>query len=201
MSHPDKRQVDFQVIFDWVKPKSRVLDLGCGRGVLLEQLIQRREVNGMGVDIELDKVSACVRRKVPAYHGTIETALAAFDENSFDHVIISRTLEVIENPAEILKEALRVGQTVMVGLINHAWWINRVNLLVHGRRTVNAVLPDVWKRSGKLTLFAIRDFESFCDAEGILIHRRHYFRGDWQRECRIAPNLRAGYALYEIQRG
>lgn len=198
MSHPDKRQVDFQILFDWVQPGSRVLDLGCGRGVLLERLIQSRGVNGLGVDIELDKVTSCVRRNVPVYHGSIDEALRTFDSNSFDHVIISRTLEVIDNPAEIVRESLRVGKTVMVGLINHAWWINRFNLLTKGRRTVNVVLPDVWERSGKLTPFAIKDFESFCERENIEILRHHYFRGDWQRECKLFPNFFAGYALYEM---
>jgi methionine biosynthesis protein MetW len=196
----DKRQVDLQILLEWVKPDSRVLDLGCGRGVLLEALQQKCQVQGVGVDIGLDKVTACLRRGVTVYHGSIDQALQSFPDESFETVIFSRTLEVLEHPGSTLREALRVGRTVMVGFINQAWWVNRMNLLLYGRRTINEVLPEVWERTEKLTPFSIRDFETFCQRENIKILRRHCLRGDWKRPCRFAPNLLAGYGLFEVTR-
>src|SRR5690349_13603592 len=113
-----KRTVDMQIIADWVEPRSRVLDLGCGRGVLLDMLAQTKDVLAVGVDLDFEKISAWIRRGITAYQGDMMEFMRAFPDNHFDRVICSRTLEEVGDPAAVIDEALRVGRAVTVGFVN-----------------------------------------------------------------------------------
>jgi methionine biosynthesis protein MetW len=193
-----KRQVDFQVIARWVKEGDRVLDLGCGRGVLLEALIQKKSVYGVGVDIELDKIISCVKRGVPAYHGDVHTILKSFGAGSFDRVILSRSVDLLERPDATLMEALRVGKRVTVGFVNHGFWRNRLSYLVGGRRVQNEVYPNHWYESQPANPFSIGEFDRFCAASGIQVVDREYLQGNWRDACRFGPGFLAGYAIYDL---
>lgn len=199
MSPTDKkRQADFQVIARWVKEGERVLDLGCGRGVLLEYLKQKKSIYGVGVDIDFDKILSCVKRGVPAYQGDVRSILATFPDDAFDRVIFSRTVEQLDTPDEILAEGLRVGRQVTVGFVNKGFWVNRMNALLRGNRTLNEVYPKPWYESLPANPFSIDEFEQFCEARKIIIENRFCLAGDWRSECRFAPNLLAGYAIYDL---
>jgi len=199
MSPTDKkRQADFQIIARWVNEGDRVLDLGCGRGVLLEYLQQKKSIYGVGVDIDFDKILSCVKRGVPAYQGDIRAILANFPDDAFDRVIFSRTVEHLEEPDAILAEGLRVGRHVTVGFINKGFWVNRVNSLLKGRRTVNEVYSKPWYESLPSNPFSVAEFEDYCDARKIVIENRVYLGGDWRTECSKLPNLMAGYAIYNL---
>ena len=93
-----KRQIDAQIIAQWVSQGDRVLDLGCGRGVLLDYLKKKKSVFGVGVDINFEHILSCVRRGVTAYHGDMRKLLTQFDNNSFERVIFSRSVEFVDNP-------------------------------------------------------------------------------------------------------
>ena len=118
----NKRTVDLQVITDWVTADSCVLDLGCGRGVLLEELAQHRNARGIGVDLQVDKIAGCVKRGLSAYQGDMMSFMAEFDDGHFDHVICSRTLEEVDHPSAVIDEALRVGRSLTVGFANYGYW-------------------------------------------------------------------------------
>ena len=193
-----RRQVDFQVIAQWVTPGDRVLDLGCGRGVLLEYLKQTKDVYGVGVDVDFDKILSCVKRRVPVYQGDANEVLAKFPDNAFDRVIFSRTVEQLEDPDKTLAEGLRVGKRVTVGFVNQGFWLNRVNALLRGRRTVNEVFPKPWYASLPTNAFSVAEFEDFCKDRKIVIHNKVYLGGDWHSECSTLPNLFAGYAIYDL---
>lgn len=193
-----KRTVDMQIIGDWVEPKSRVLDLGCGRGVLLDYLVQTKQVAAVGVDLNLDKIAACVRRGVTAYQGDMMAFMRAFPEKHFDRIICSRTVHELNDPAAIILEALRTGRAVTVGFVNHGFWKNRTDALMRGRKVRNAVYTTEWFESRPTNPVSIADFEHFCVAKGITITRRAYLRGDWKSPCRALPNFFAGYALYDL---
>jgi methionine biosynthesis protein MetW len=193
-----KRTVDMQIIGDWVEPRSRVLDLGCGRGVLLDYLVQTKGVSALGVDLEFDKISACVRRGVPAYQGDMMAFLRAFPEKHFDRIICSRTVHELTSPAEVILEALRVGRTLTVGFVNHGFWKNRVDALLRGRKVRNEVYTTEWFESRPSNPVSISDFEYFCSAKGITITRRAHLLGDWKTPCATLPNFFAGYALYDL---
>lgn len=198
-----KKEADFRAIDDWVTPQDKVLDLGCGRGLLLEHLRETKGVLGLGVDRELDKSISCVARKVPIYQEEILHALAKFDEDTFDWVIFSRMVESLPEPGEILKQALRVGRKVAVSFVNHGYWRNRWNFLVEGKRVCNEVYPHQWESSHLSNHFSIREFEEFSKrlhSNGVKVSlgRKMFYRGDWVRKCKFMPNLRAGLAIFEI---
>jgi methionine biosynthesis protein MetW len=196
-----KRSVDMQVIADWVEPRSRVLDLGCGRGVLLESLVQSKEVFAVGVDLDVDKIAACIRRGITAYQGDMMSFMRAFPDRHFDRVICSRTLEEVDHPASVLDEALRVGGAVTVGFINYGYWKNRLGMLWRGRKLRNAVFTTEWHESRPSNPVSVADFEHFCASKRIRVSRRVMLRGDWKTPCRRRPNFFAGYALYDLTRG
>ena len=188
------------MIGEWVEPQSRVLDLGCGRGELLDYLAQAKRLEGIGVDLEFGRISACVRRGLSAYQGDMADFMRAFPDRHFDRVICSRTVHELADPAGVILEALRVGAAVTVGFVNQGFWKNRVGGLLRGRKVRNAVYTTRWHESRPANPLSIADFEDFCSEKGIRIARRAHLMGDWRTPCPFAPNLLAGYALYDLAR-
>ncbi len=197
----EKRTVDMQIIGDWVEPNTRVLDLGCGPGVLLDYLVQTKKVSAVGVDLEFAKITSCVRRGLSAYQGDMTSFMRVFPDQHFDRVICSRTVHELDDPTSVILEALRVGRSLTVGFVNHGFWKNRVNMLVRGRKIRNEVYETEWFESRPANPVTIADFEHFCAAKNIRIARRVHLAGNWHRPCRSFPNLFAGYALYDLARG
>ena len=195
-----KRTVDMEIIGDWVEPNTRVLDLGCGEGALLDYLVQTKKVSAVGVDLDFNKITACVRRGLAAYQGDLTTFLRAFPDQHFDRVICSRTVHELSHPTEVIFEALRVGRTLTVGFVNHGFWKNRVNTLLHGRKIRNEVYTTEWFDSRPANPVSIADFESFCAAKNIRVARRAHLAGNWRTPCHTLPNLLAGFALYDLAR-
>ena len=196
----EKRTVDMQIIGDWVEPGTRVLDLGCGQGALLDYLVQNKQVSGVGVDLDFTRIAACVRRGLSAYQGDMTEFMQSFPAKHFDRVIISRTVHELADPAVVILEALRVGRTLTVGFVNHGFWKNRLNTLVQGRKIRNEVYTTDWFESRPANPVTIADFESFCAAKEIRIARRAHLAGNWRTPCPTLPNLLAGYALYDLAR-
>ena len=198
-----KKEADFKIIDNWVKPSSKVLDLGCGRGVLLEYLRDTKDVFGLGVDYDLNKATSCVARGVTVCQEDIRKVLSNLKDNSFDWVIFSRMVEELEEPGKVILEALRVGKRVAISFVNYSYWKNRYRFLRSGVRIRNEVYPDPWEASKLRNYFSVRDFELFCKdmkAEKIefSIGRKVFHRGDWVKTCKFLPNLRAGLAIYEL---
>jgi methionine biosynthesis protein MetW len=196
----EKRTIDMQIIGEWVEPKARVCDLGCGRGALLAYLSQEKDVSGIGVDRDPERIAASIQRGVSAFQGDMLAFLKAFPDGFFDRVICSRTVQELAQPATVILEALRAGKTVTVGFVNHGYWKNRLYALVRGRKLRNAVYTTPWHESPPANPLTIEDFEDFCRSQGIRIARRVHLHGDWKTPCRFRPNLFAGYALYDLAR-
>lgn len=197
-THVEKRTVDMQIIGEWVEPGTRVLDLGCGRGVLLTYLMQTKQVTALGVDLDFNRIAACVQRGVMAYQGDMLGFMKEFPDGYFDRVICSRTVQELDDPTDVIIEALRVGRAVTVGFVNHGFWKNRVDTLFRGRKTRNAVYTTEWFQSRPSNPVTVADFEHFCAVKGIHVNRRAHLLGDWKTPCPFRPNLFAGYALYEL---
>ena len=196
----EKRTVDMQIIGDWVEPGTRVLDLGCGAGVLLDYLVQTKQVSAIGVDLEFNKITACVRRGLTAYQGDLTSFMRACPDKHFDRVICSRTVQELADPTAVILEALRVGRALTVGFVNHGFWKNRLNSLLQGRKIRNEVYTTEWFESRPANPVSVADFEYFCAAKEIRIARRAHLAGNWHTPCRAFPNLLAGYALYDLAR-
>lgn len=198
-----KKEADFKVIDEWVKPSEKVLDLGCGKGHLLEYLRNNKNVFGLGVDFDLNKATACVARGVNVYQDDIRKVLSDLKDNSFDWVIFSRMVEELDQPGQVIMEALRVGKRVAVSFVNYAYWKNRYHFLRSGVRIKNDVHPNNWEASDLRNYFSVRDFELFCKEANrqeltFTVGRKVFHRGDWVKTCKILPNFRAGLAIYEL---
>lgn len=199
MSKPvEKRTVDMQIIGEWVEPGSRVLDLGCGKGALLDYLVQTKQVCAIGVDLDFPRITACVARGLSAYQGDMTSFMRQFPDRHFDRIICSRTVQELDEPSTVILEALRAGKSLTVGFVNHGFWKNRVAALIRGRKIRNEVYTTEWFESRPTNPLTIADFEFFCAQKGIRIVRRAHLRGDWHTPCRLRPNFFAGYALYDL---
>lgn len=194
----EKRTVDMQIIGEWVEPGSRVLDLGCGKGALLDYLTQTKQVCGVGVDLDFQRITACVARGLSAYQGDMMSFMREFPDRHFDRIICSRTVQELDQPAAVILEALRVGRALTVGFVNHGFWKNRVDMLLRGRKIRNEVYTTEWFESRPTNPLTVADFEYFCDVKGIRIVRRVHLAGNWRTPRRVLPNLFAGYALYDL---
>jgi homoserine O-acetyltransferase len=200
-----KKEADFKVIDHWVQPGESVLDLGCGRGILLEYLRDSKQVRGLGVDYDTGKATSSVARGVAVYQEDIGRALQNLGEHSFDWVIFSRMVEELPSPGTVILDALRVGKRVALSFVNHGYWRNRMHFLRKGMRIRNDVYPDDWEKSGLKNHFSISEFERFCKANqsgptAFAVGRKVYHQGDWVKTCNTLPNLRAGLAIYELTR-
>jgi len=196
-----KKKIELKAVCEWVGEGDRVLDLGCGRGILLHELVRRRKIYAVGVDSDFEKISLCIKKGVSAYHGDIMDMLSTFPDNSFDWIICSRTLPELENASEVIFKSLDVAKSVAVGFVNYAYWRNRLSVFFTGDRVVNEVYPDRWEAARPMNPISVNSFRNFCKRNNITIKREHFLRGDWETPCRFVPNVFSGYALFEISKG
>ena len=195
-----KKKIELKAISEWVSKGDSVLDLGCGRGILLAELVRLKAVYAGGVDMDFDKISRCIKRGVNAYHGDIMELLRSFDGDSFDWIVCSRTLPELENAREVVLESLRVARRVAVGVVNYGYWRNRLAVALSGDRVVNEVYPEPWESSRPTNQISVNSFKEFCANNDIQIRRRHFLRADCETPCAFLPNLMAGYAIFEISK-
>jgi len=193
---------DLQAIFDLVEPGSRVLDLGCGSGELLQLLRERKQVSGEGVEISQENIMACVAKGLPVVHGDLDRGLADFEDQSFDTVILSQVLQVVRQPLRLLREMVRIGRQGIVSTMNFAHWEIRLKLLVTGRMPRTGTLPFRWYETPNIHLTTLADFEALCRMENLAIRRRIPVGGRIPAPLINAwPNFLAPMAVYRIGRG
>lgn len=191
---------DLDVIADLVPASARVLDLGCGDGQLLETLIARG-AEGLGIEISDEDFFACLARGVPVLQADIDKGLGDIEDDSFDVVILSLTLQAVHRPALVLREMSRVARSSVVSFPNFAHWRLRTQLAVSGRMPVSPLLPYAWHETPNIRLCSIKDFEWLVQTEGLTIARRVLLdeAGHPVRRDRGA-NLFAAGAVYLLQR-
>jgi methionine biosynthesis protein MetW len=164
-------RADFDLIASWVQPGERVLDLGCGDGSLLRRLIDERGAKGYGVELEDAEVLAAIVNGINVIQGNLEQGLAGFDDQTFNHVVLSRTLQTVRHTEGILREMLRVGREAVVSFPNFAYWKNLRSVL-DGRMPVSEDLPYQWYDSPNVRFFTLLDFEALCAQMGLIIRER-----------------------------
>ena len=188
---------DFAAIAGWVGMGSSVLDLGCGDGSLLRYLRESRRVAGYGVEIDDDRVLACVKSGVNVIQGDLERGLSEFESRSFDYVVLSQTLQAVRNSERIVHDMLRVGRAGIVTFPNFGYWRNRLQVL-GGHMPVSDNLPHQWHDTPNVHLCTISDFEDFCADHGVRIMERKVLTGG--RPVSVLPNLLGSLAVYRFQR-
>ena len=189
---------DFATIAAWVKPGSRVLDLGCGDGNLLKYLMDARQAHGYGVDIKDANILACVKKGLNVIQNDLDAGLSGFEAASFDYVILSQTLQAMKHIEQVIGEMLRVGKEAIVAFPNFGYWRHRVQVL-QGHMPVSPNLPYQWHDTPNIHLCTLKDFEAFCATHGIRILQRVVMDGE--REIGFLPNIRGSVAAYRIERG
>lgn len=195
-------RLDFRIIADWIRPNSRVLDLGCGDGILLDYLAQTKGVSGYGLEIDDTHVGACMRRGINVLQTDLDAGLSEFDEHSFDYVILSLTLQAVKYPDRLLREMLRVGTEGIVTFPNFGHWKARWQLGVLGRMPVSRALPHEWYNTPNIHLCTLRDFNRLCRQEGIEILESEVVDHAHRRRLglRLFPNVLGEIALYRFRR-
>jgi methionine biosynthesis protein MetW len=195
-------RADLNIISRWIRPGSRVLDLGCGDGVLLAHLKQARQVRGYGVEIDEVKIINCIRVGVNVIHSDLETGLADFGDHTFDYVIMTQTLQAVQHTERLLDEMLRVGREGIVTFPNFGHWRCRWQIAWAGHMPVVKVLPHTWYDTPNVHLFTIQDFEALCQRKGIKIWQRAVVDNAHRANLgmRLLPNLLGELALYRLGR-
>jgi methionine biosynthesis protein MetW len=191
-------RADFAAIAQWVKPGARVLDLGCGDGALFKYLKRERDISGYGVEIDDANVLACVNNGVNVVQRNLERGLQEFDDQSFDYVILSQTLQAMRNGERIIREMLRVGREGILTFPNFGYWRNRVHVL-RGRMPLSENLPYQWFDTPNIHLCTLDDFERFCGERRIRILERKVLTGGGP--VNVMPNLLGALAIYHFGAG
>jgi methionine biosynthesis protein MetW len=188
---------DFAAIAEWVTPGSQVLDVGCGDGSLLQHLKVAKQAHVYGVELADDKVLACAQKGLNVVQQNLEGGLALFEDQSFDKVILSQTLQTIHQTARILSEIARVGKECVVSFPNFGHWSHRSAVLL-GRMPVSKSLPYQWYDTPNVRVLTIADFEALAPAVGLELLDRVVFHDGQSVE--FLPNLRGSLAVYRARR-
>jgi methionine biosynthesis protein MetW len=187
---------DYAIIGDIVEPRTRVLDLGCGEGELLEWLAANKDVDARGVEISGAKVQRAIARGVSVFQCDIEEALADYPDQIFDYVILSQTLQETRQPLHVLREMLRVGRRAILAFPNFGHWRVRLSMLVSGRAPRTQLFPYEWYESPNIHFLTVHDFENLAAAEKLTIERRYFLSG--HRKVTTMPNLLAEVAVFQV---
>ena len=187
---------DFELIASWIPEGSRVLDLGCGDGVLLAGLGATRAVEGYGVEIDDENILASVRNGVHVIQDNLESGLEFFADGAFDFVILSQTLQAMRNVEGVLREMLRVGRQGIVTFPNFGYWRHRLDVL-QGRMPVSRELPYSWHDTPNIHLCTVKDFEDLCAKIGAEILDQHVIHAG--RSVTVLPNLRGSLGVFRFR--
>jgi len=201
MNNDNTLSIEMQAIVKWIQPNSRVLDLGCGDGRLLKYLQDNLNVTGYGLEIDNDNIVQCVKNGVNVIQTNLDAGLSDFDNNSFDYVIMTQTIQAIQHPDKLLNEMLRIGHEGIVTFPNFGYWSCRLQIML-GRMPITPSLSHQWYDTPNIHLCTLSNFEDLCSELSIKIinrtvgdnkHLKHF-------KINLFPNLMGQNAMYRIQK-
>ena len=162
---------EFKIISDFIIPNTRVLDVGCGDGTLMQILQNTRKIDIRGIEISKENSQKCVGKGLTVIEGDAEKDLSQFPDSSFDFVILSQTLQAFLNPEKVIQELLRIGKKAIVTVPNFGFWKVRLHLLAKGTMPITKNLPDEWYNTPNLHMCTIKDFYNFCENRKIKLDK------------------------------
>ncbi|MFW5734338.1 MAG: methionine biosynthesis protein MetW [Oceanidesulfovibrio sp.] len=191
---------DLQVIASWVPAGSKVLDLGCGTGSLLEHLVRKKNVTGRGIEMEESKVAKAIGRGLSVVQGDLVEEVRDYPSGFFDVVILSQTLQQVYYPEQVIQEMLRVGTRCIVSFPNFSHWRIRSQIVFTGRAPVTRELPHEWFDTPNIRVITLKDFRRFCAQKGFAIEKQVAIDTDYRKEqghaLRLFANWRAFYGIF-----
>ncbi len=191
-----RARVDYELIESLIEPNSMVLDVGCGDGQLLVNLVHDKNTKGKGIELDQELVLDCVCRRLPIIQQDIKEGLRFYDDKSFDYVILSQTVQTLKNPEKVFRELLRVGKKVIVSFPNFAHWRCRAQLCGLGKAPVTGYLPFAWHNSPNIHFLSLKDFDQFCKKLGVKVEKKIPLVKTRLSPVRFAPNLFAEQVIY-----
>ena len=162
---------EFEIIANLIEKSTRVLDVGCGDGTLMQFLKNNKKIDIRGIEISKNNVQKCVEKGLTVIEGDAEKDLVQFPDGSFDFVILSQTLQAFLNPEIVINELLRVGKKAIVTIPNFGYWKVRLHLLTKGTMPITKTLPDEWYNTPNLHMCSIKDFYNFCEHRKINLYK------------------------------
>jgi methionine biosynthesis protein MetW len=195
-------RVDLDIIRQWIRPGSRVLDLGCGDGTLLAGLAQDCRIEGYGLEIDQHKIALCLERGVNVIEQDLDRGLGNFQSNSFDTVIMTQTLQAVRYPHLVLDEMLRIGRQCIITFPNFGNWHCRLYLAARGRMPVSSFMPYTWYDTPNIHFCTVHDFEALCREKNIQVIDRVVVdeRSRVSTTARLMPNLFGATAIYQVSK-
>ncbi|MDG6924921.1 MAG: methionine biosynthesis protein MetW [Nitrososphaerota archaeon] len=188
-------KLEYEVILEWVKKGSSVLDLGCGTGDLLEALVKNNAVKAQGLEIDEKAIYECVAKGLSVIHQDIETGLPEYLDRSFDYVILAGSLQQVKKPDTVLTEAQRVGRKTIVSFPNFGHYRVRTQIFFGGKVPVTPSLPFEWYNTPNLHFLSISNFIDYCKKRNIHIEKSAFLS---QSRVKVLPNLRAETAVFML---
>ena len=162
---------EFKVIADLLPNNTRVLDVGCGDGALMDLLVKEKNIEVRGLELNQNNVQECIYKGLSVIQGNAETELYQFPKQSFDYVVLSQTLQAFYQPDKVLRELLRIGKSVIVSIPNFGYWKVRTSLLFFGKMPVTKTLPNTWFNTPNLHMCTIKDLFNYCESQNIAIKK------------------------------
>lgn len=172
--HPEDVRRDWMIIESFIKPKSRVLDLGCGDGSLLAILKSKKNIIARGVEISEENIQACIQKGISVFQSDLDEGLRDFSDKSFDYVILSSTIQVVYEPKMLLTEMLRVGKKVIVSIPNFGYYPLRFSLFFKGKTPKSKILPFEWYDTPNIRTLTVDDFKLLCHDTGVRIDKMRH---------------------------
>ena len=198
-------RVDHLLIAEMVSHGARVLDVGCGDGALLQLLAETKGVDGRGIEIERERVNACVARGLSVIQGDADRDLDDYPDDAFDYAILSLTIQATLRPKAVLENLLRIGRHVIVSFPNFGHWRIRAQLLFTGRMPRTENLPEPWYESPNAHLCTIRDFAELCSLVNARVERSAAFNASGRQLSPRVPlelqNIFGEKAVFLLKRG
>ena len=190
------QRYDFELIASWIPEGSRVLDLGCGDGTLLAGLAATRRASGYGIDIDDANVLASVRNGINVIQDDLDSGLSTFEDDAFDFVILSQTLQAMRNVEGVMNEMLRVGREGIVTFPNFGYWRHRLDV-IRGHMPVSRTLPHSWYDTPNIHLCTVKDFEDLCrELDAVILDERVLHAG---KQVEFLPNLRGSLGVFRFK--